>query len=32
MNTLFATLDCLNDDKIDHQSLSDADLYLLITA
>jgi hypothetical protein len=26
MNTLFATLDCLNDDKIDHQSLSDADL------
>ncbi|EFX64466.1 hypothetical protein DAPPUDRAFT_334162 [Daphnia pulex] len=29
---LFATLDYLNDDKIDHQSLSDADLSEIIMA
>ena len=32
MEFIFATLDCWYDDKVDHQSLSEAKLFLSIEA
>ena len=29
MESIFATLDCLNDDRLDHQSLSEIQAFIL---